>query len=316
MLTFLVLASTGLAGTLTVDPDDSSAYATIQDAIDDASSDDTIEIAAGTYEECVGLDGKDLTITGADRESTFVDCIASSFGSARRSQAFELGSGETGTISGLTISSTSRGIYAEGATLTLDDVTIEDSGYTGWSGGAIAQSEGSLTISNSTFSDNSANAGAHIAVYGDATLDLDNVVLDGGSAAYGGAIYTDAESSSAYPTLTIVDSTLSDNYSHNHGGAILLGEYGVLSSSGNTYSENGQNYTYGGAIYADEYAQVWSAGDSFESNGPGGASWGYYGGAIYLNKYAELTVDSSSFEDNFAYNGGAIYAAGDNQVSI
>ena len=60
----LLLATTALAATLTVDPADSTAYATIQSAVTAASSGDTIEIAAGTYTECVDTGGKDLDLTG------------------------------------------------------------------------------------------------------------------------------------------------------------------------------------------------------------------------------------------------------------
>jgi hypothetical protein len=48
-------------------------YETIQDAVDDAASGDTIEIAPGTYTEAVCIEGKGLTIVGSGRDETIID---------------------------------------------------------------------------------------------------------------------------------------------------------------------------------------------------------------------------------------------------
>ena len=52
------------AESITVDDDGSGDYDTIQDAVDNASSGDTIEVSAGTYDESVTIDVKNLTIEG------------------------------------------------------------------------------------------------------------------------------------------------------------------------------------------------------------------------------------------------------------
>lgn len=54
----LLLPSLGLAATLSVDPNSSVAYATIQDAMNVAGSGDRIEVAAGSYRACITYGGK------------------------------------------------------------------------------------------------------------------------------------------------------------------------------------------------------------------------------------------------------------------
>ncbi|WP_448639183.1 right-handed parallel beta-helix repeat-containing protein [Geodermatophilus sp. URMC 63] len=48
-------------------------YKTIQDAVDDAASGDTLTIAPGTYTEAVCIEGKGLTIVGSGRDKTIID---------------------------------------------------------------------------------------------------------------------------------------------------------------------------------------------------------------------------------------------------
>ena len=54
-----------------------SAFMSVQEAADAASSGDTVRIAAGVYRENVVVDGKSLTIVGAGREATVIDANGS-----------------------------------------------------------------------------------------------------------------------------------------------------------------------------------------------------------------------------------------------
>jgi nitrous oxidase accessory protein NosD len=105
----------------------SSAYPTIQAAVNDAAC-VTILVAAGTYTEHVTI-SRDVTLRGEGKESTVVD------GSGSRGSVFTITSG----------------------TVTIPGVTIQH-GFNLANGGGIGNS-GTLTIENSTFSNNRASLG-------------------------------------------------------------------------------------------------------------------------------------------------------------
>ena len=66
-------AGVAAAGGHTLQVGPGEEYESIQDAVDDAASGDTIEIAPGTYTEAVCVEGKGLTITGSGRDATIID---------------------------------------------------------------------------------------------------------------------------------------------------------------------------------------------------------------------------------------------------
>jgi hypothetical protein len=69
ILCIFILINTGLSTTINVPGD----YSTIQDAINAAASSDTINIAAGTYNETLNLLNKSLYIEGAGSSLTIID---------------------------------------------------------------------------------------------------------------------------------------------------------------------------------------------------------------------------------------------------
>ena len=67
---FLIHSAT--AATITVATAGSGDYAQIQDAIDAATSGDTLQLAAGEWNAPFDFSGKDLTIKGEGREETLL----------------------------------------------------------------------------------------------------------------------------------------------------------------------------------------------------------------------------------------------------
>ena len=137
------LTSTASAATLSVDPSSTTAYATIQDAIDAATTGDTITVVAGTYTECLNLGGLDLTITGAASSTTTLD------GAGACDTAIVAEGGETLDMSGFTVNNSGgSGLVTLNSDITLDDMVLDDmgdsSGY--MYGGAIDLDGGSLVI--------------------------------------------------------------------------------------------------------------------------------------------------------------------------
>jgi len=147
-------------------------YATIQLAVDAASSDDTISVAAGTYNENVDASGKDLTFSGAGADTTTINGGAGLIALQTDSDL---------TISGFAITSDSGndGIVIDGAStaviqncvfyvseqcislnngasvmaITVDQVTLNASNADAIKVTAVADGT-AITVTNSIFSNN------------------------------------------------------------------------------------------------------------------------------------------------------------------
>jgi CSLREA domain-containing protein len=160
-------------------------------------------------------------------------------------------------------------LVAPGATLNLNNLKVANgSAGEGNSGGGIF-SDGTLTVTNTTFSGNSAGASGGAVASSDGTLTVINTTFSGNSAGTrGGAI------DSSFGTLTVINSTFSGN-AGNSGGAIdNFG--GTLTVTNSTLSGNSAS-SLGGGI----------SNISSEFN-------------------ATLTVTNSTFSANAAKSGGAV----------
>ena len=104
-------------------------------------------------------------------------------------------------------------IEGSGKVFHIDSLTLKEGENTNNYGGAIRLRSGTLTLSNSTLSRNSARYGGGI--YNEGTLIIRNSLLTGntvtGGSYEGGGIYN------YYGTLTVIDSTLSGNTASTGG---------------------------------------------------------------------------------------------------
>jgi len=169
---------------------------------------------------------------------------------------------------------------------------------------------GTVTVSNSTFLANSVTSGGGAVdngVHGNGTLTVTGSTFSLNSAAGGGAIENAFEGSG---TVTVAGSTFSHNTADIGGGAIDSGTSGVstltVSSStfvGNVATSRAQVQGGGGAIDIAGGGAIKAtyavAGSTFVANSS------HYGGAINLGA-ATGTVSGSSFSANGASYGGAI----------
>jgi len=204
----------------------------------------TIVVPAGTYDLTAGEigvgtnSGTNITISGAGSGSTIIHQSTAS------SRVFNLDPNVVGnvavTISGVTISGGFAQTLGGGAilgggtndSLSLTNVVIADNHCSGsFSGAGISWSPaGNVTISNSTFTN--------------------NTCVNGG----GGAILYTTGNGSA---LTIINSTFSGNTAGatgGAGGAIMIGGNGgnpIFTINGNTFTNNQATHAsgIGGAIY-------------------------------------------------------------------
>jgi len=129
------------------------------------------------------------------------------------------------------------------------------------SGGAILNASGAhLTVSESTFVDNSTGAdGGGIANY-DSTVMVTDSTFSGNSATSGGAIYN------LLGSVTISNSTLSANQASQGGG--IFNYWGTLTVTNSTFS--GNSATSGGGIYNNGPTTVTNSTFSGNSASSGG----------------------------------------------
>ncbi|MEE9616247.1 MAG: choice-of-anchor Q domain-containing protein, partial [Anaerolineae bacterium] len=205
---------------------------------------------------------------------------------------FTVGTGAMVTISGLTISdglisSDGGGIYNEG-TLTLTNSTVSNNdtnttvASSGHGGGIYNAITGTLTLTNSTISNNTILNAAH----------------DG----YGGGIYSAG-------TLTLSNSTVSNNNTYGdycHGGGIH--NEGTLTLNNSTVSGNNAGtdiyYGDGGGIH-NVGGSVGLNNSTISSNSSNG---GGSGGGLWNSDGASMELTNSTLSFNVSYNdGGGIY---------
>jgi hypothetical protein len=285
---------------LCVDPDNSSCSATIQDAVDQASGDAVITVAAGTFTGNVSINPQSpkskkltLAIGGAGPGSTVVD-------GGDAGQVFSVGPKTTLTLSGMTIqhgkaiTNGGGGVYSLNSTITIDNCLITEN--TAYIGGGIRISGGSLTLKNSTVSDNTTSPNPNVSVL---------AVTDDG-----GGLFVDSGGK-----LAIADSTITGNTADEGGGILLVGT-GTI--QGSTISDNtaapivpagggffvsaegagiavtdiGSSLTILNSTISGNVAQ---AADSLSSLGGG-----------ILNVSAAVTLNNVTIADNQASGGGGV----------
>jgi len=169
-----------------------------------------------------------------------------------------------------------------------------------------------LTISNGNVQGGfPGNAGAGI-FNGNSVLTIDDCVMSGNSATYGGAIFSD-DNAFMNSTLTISNSALNDNSAAQSGGAIH-NRGSVLTVSISTMSGNSAGF--GGGIFNNATttggAQITISTSTLTGNVAS------YGGAIYDegggdSHYASVELIDSTISGNYASgDGGGIYSDGFN----
>jgi len=262
LLATLVSASFCLqvsAATFTVMNTSDSGAGSFRQAISDSSSGDTINFNSSLNGQTITLTSgellvnKNLTITGPGANQLAINGNAAS-------RVFNISSGITVTIFGLTITNGNAGF--------------------GFGGGIYNQ--GTLTITNCTLSGNSATTGfgggiANGGIAG-ASMRITNSTLSGNSAGLvGGGIYN-----SYYSTLIVLNSTLSGNSAASDGGGIYNNYYTTLAIFNSTLSGNSATYN-GGSIYnrlaeldiSDTILTAGASGENIFNLSATVISWGY-----------------------------------------
>ncbi len=194
-------------------------------------------------------------------------------------------------------------------TLTVTNSIISDNkvtaiGSDSFSGGI--DNDGRLTVTNSTFSNNSSSSdqvGKGGSIYNDGTLIVTNSTFSNNSSSgdkdgEGGGIYNES-------TLTVTHSTFSNNSASSggtsFGGGIDNTSTGTLMVTTSTFSGNsasGKKDGQGGGI--DNEGKLTVTHSIFSDNKASGSGDTGFGGGIYNYRTGTLMVTTSTFSGNLA----------------
>ena len=307
-----------------------SSYDELVDAIANASDGDTIRLYSGIsmsghpppINKQITVEGYGATITGNEKYRIFVVAAGGDLtinnlkltsGWAREGNASWGREGSPVCIAGKGWTDEVGGAICNNGTLTINDSSFSDNRSFGSAGGAIFNYDGELSISRSSFNDSSADYGG--AIYNNGEASVSGSSFSGNTADNSaGAIYNDGEAS-----LNISDSSFDDNSADREGGAII--SFGDVSISGSRFDGNYAD-RIGGAIY------IYNSGEATISNSSfgGNSADKRYGGAIY--NAGAVRISGSSFRSNSADygggrnsgnhawdRGGAIYNSGEASIS-
>jgi hypothetical protein len=295
---FLVVLGAALpswAMPFTVTSTADSGPGSLRAALSMAADGDTINFSL-TYPATITLTsgnltiGTSVTISGPGPANLFIS-------GNNEFLVFSVDGGVAATISGVTIENamgTPGGIFNNG-TLTVSNSTFSGNSTSFGPGGGISNA-GMLTVSNSTFSGNFTNIGDGGAIFNQGgSLTVNNSTFSGNSAFLGdgGGIFNQGGS-----TLTVSNSTFSGNYAPGVGVCGAIDNGGTATVSNSTFS--GNSGTIGGGICNNGTATV--SNSTFSGNGAGPGE----GGGIV--NFGTLTVSFSTFSGNFTSLAGAAIA--------
>jgi CSLREA domain-containing protein len=236
-------------------------FCTLREAIANANAE--ADVSGGHCSAGTGNDTINFSVSGTTMPGSLLPAIANNLTIDGTGQSITIDAGNSFQV--LLVNS--------GASVALTSLTITHGFASGTGGGGGITSLGTLTITNSTFSNNKA----------------------GGS---GGGLY-------AANSLTIVNSTFSGNSAGDDGGGVFAGG-STTNISNSTFINNTQTISVpasknGGAIYAT-VGTTTVTDSTFSLN-----STASNGGGIFVGLNATVNVINSTFYGNSAtYSGGAV----------
>ena len=244
-------------------------------------------------------------------------------------QVFLVNGGVTATINDLSIANGNTsggggGIQIQGsATVTLSNDTVANNSSTRGPGGGIYNaSSGNVTITNDTITNNSVTNGNGGGIENLGTMTISNSTITKNSAfasSAAGGVLNDG-------TMTISNSTIASNTANDDSGGVFNG--GTLTLSNDTVANNAANFGGGGIINdgAGTISNSTIANNSSITKGGGGILNGgtlalsndtvanntaaMSGGGIVSFAGCTLTITNSTIANNSANGGGGISNGG------
>ncbi len=285
-----------LLSTLVVSNANDSGAGSLRQQIADASGGDTITFSNKVKGQTITLTSGELNVTSSITiQGPGAGKLAVSGGGS--SEVFDIGSGVTATISGLTITdgnAANGGGISNAGTLTLESCAVTDSQATGFiGGGGGIDNSGTLTLESTTVAGNlSTYSGGGIYNSGTLTLDQSNVSSNEVNGTLVGVGLGGGIEDADFSTLTISDSTISDNLVTTTTGSFVQG--------GGIDNEGGSTLTVSKSTISGNQA---TGGIDIFGDGGWGLGAGVYNGGT-------ATFDGSTLSDNQAIGGGGSGVAG------
>ena len=289
-------------------------YCSIQDAIYDALPGDVINVAAGTYDESITLEGG-VQVLGAGADVTTID------GSTARGgqPAYHVVVGaDNATLDGFTVTGGNAsgtgsrrrggGMYNYYSSPTVTNCIF--SGNSASDGGGMYNSYSSPTVTNCIFEGNSAGSGGGMNNVYSSSPTVTNCIFEGNSAtSFGGGMCNQVSSS---PTVT---NCVFEGNSANQGGG--GGMYNYFSSSPTVNncifwdnSTGKPNWIVrGGGMCNEKSSSPTVTNCIFWGNSAIGGILNVHGGGMYNDEGSSPHVTNCCLVNNSAsYRGGGIYA--------
>ncbi|MHC4620597.1 MAG: right-handed parallel beta-helix repeat-containing protein [Planctomycetota bacterium] len=194
----------------------STAFATIQKAIDTASNPDYIDVNEGTYDQ-IDFEGKRVTIQSIDYDdwTVVVNTIIDANG-ADHAVYFHNSKTSSSMLRGFTITGADHGIYCNDASPVIENCVIRENEHTGEDGAGMYNDNASPTVNACVFYYNEADYGGGMYNYYYSCPNVTNCLFYYNRAdEYGGGMYNDYDS-----CPTIVNCTFFENNSDDRGGGI------------------------------------------------------------------------------------------------
>ncbi|MGF7118981.1 chitobiase/beta-hexosaminidase C-terminal domain-containing protein [Methanobacterium oryzae] len=303
---------------ITVNPEDS-----IQTAIDNANDGDTLNLTAGTYNQCNITINKSLTISGPQTSGSPTAIIDAQ----NKGWIFNITSGITVNLKYLTIMNGKTigyggGIYSNSSNLTIIGSNVTNNMAN--DGAGLYNNYGNCTIINSSINYNNAfnRNGGGIYNYGYST----NLIITGSNidnnhaTASGGGIWN-------HGSCTIINSSVSNNIANYNGGGIL-NSGGICNITNSIINNNNATLYSGGGIDTANNLIVTNSSISNNIAGQTGGGIRIYGGTGTISNsniknntanidgggicnYVSLNITGSNFElNNATGKGNAIFNDG------
>jgi len=276
-------------------------FDTIQEGLEAASDGDTVEVAAGTYEETLYWVSKELALVGADAGTAIVDA-----GAAGRCLRMRYVPGGA-LVEGLTFTNGSAhgggGILLEHSSPTLENCVVTGNHSSAYGGGVFINGCSSVVMCGNTFSYNDADAdGGALAAHSITSLYAEDNRFTGNSATKGGALNL------ADSTVMLIGNTISDNTTIRDG-AVSVWYCQSATFIGNTISRNVAG-GYGGAMRLD-FSQATMISNTISDN-----TASYRGGAFAFWNDAVVELSGNTFTGNYSGGRGGALSAWDTTLTL